>query len=245
LYFDGVPSEACSLHCLADMARKSGRRPEGVRVALYLHPEKMVPETRAVFVVGSRANGTMTRTSKVAFDSLKAAEVFAAQCGGKVLDFKGAFALSAAGLPAENRAIASRRLGAGKISIPVDNRDRCPVCEMFPARYPRHRGQVRFDGGNVAHFCSNRCLFEFIQHRAAFPHAKDAVAMIWVSDYPTADWISAYTAYYVVGAEAWGPMGYEAFSFDTVEGARHFAREKGGRVLAFGEVSVERILDGR
>ena len=137
--------------------------------------------------------------------------------------------------------ISRRRVEKGKITMPVDHQDTCPVCDMFPARYPRHRCQIRFGAGPVAHLCSTRCLFGFLIDPAKYGRGDDRIAMIWVSDNQAGGWISAYTAYYVVGASTFGPMGKEAFAFDTLDRARRYARANGGRVLAFGDVSLGQI----
>ena len=87
-------SEVCSLHCLADVARKSGEAPRHVQVALYTRPEAMQPAQHAFFVVGSSARGTMTMQSKIAFANQNAANRFIQSCGGEVASFTEAFTLA-------------------------------------------------------------------------------------------------------------------------------------------------------
>ena len=66
--------------------------------------------------------------------------------------------------------------------------------------------------------------------------------LVWVIDHPSGAWIGGRAAYYVVGAkDQWGPMGLEAFAFHRKSVAMAFAREHGGRMLLFGEVTPERI----
>ena len=98
-------SEACSLHCLADVARKSGEPPRNVQVALYTRPEALHPAEHAVFVVGSSARGTMTMQSKIAFPNQTAANRFIPSCGGKTASFQETFALAHQGVSKENQKI--------------------------------------------------------------------------------------------------------------------------------------------
>ena len=234
---------ACSFHCMADMARKAGVAPENVTVSLYLHPSKAVPAEEAVFVVGSRAPGTMTLTSKAAFQETAAAQDFINVCGGRQVDFANAYQLALADVTAEKAMIARKRIASGKIVEPAPS-DECKVCAMFPARYPKNKCQIRWAKGPVYHFCSTQCLFRFLANPGEFSAPKIPpveAGMIWVVDYPSGNWISARTAYCVVGANAWGPMGREAFCFDRIAQAEEFTRSRGGRILTFGAVNTEAI----
>ncbi len=152
-------SEACSFHCLADVALKSGEDPKNVLVALYTEPQKMIPAEKAFYVVGSKAPGTMTMKSKIAFATKSEAEKFAKECGGSVMGYAETLQIAKDGINKENQMIVQRRLKKGKIVEPVDNKDRCPVCGMYPARYPKNKCQIQTKGKDVFHFCSTQCLF--------------------------------------------------------------------------------------
>ena len=202
----------------------------------------MVPAETAVFVLGSRAKGTMTANSKPAFASAVAARSFAARCGGQSVDFAAALAAATADLPAENRVIGERRLATGKIVPPVDGQDECPVCQMFPARYPRHQCQVLVAGGRTRHFCSTQCLFTFLQNPGAYGQAvADDPLWAWVKDYGSGEWISAETAYFVVGSRVLGPMGFEALPFSRRADAVSCSQKNGGQVLGFKAVQPDRL----
>ena len=233
--------EACSFHCLADMAIKAGEKPRSVQTALYMLPEKMAPANTAWFVVGSKAKGTMTMNSKIAFPSKEEAEAFSRSCGGKVHSFPDTFNLAREELPKEKAMIAQKRIKDGKIVEPVDNKDQCPVCQMYPARYPKNRCQVTTSDKTIHHFCSTQCLFQFLKDPKRFVNKDVEPMMIWVTDYPSGSWISAKTAYYLVGSRIQGPMGHEAFAFDKSSEALSLSRQEGGNVVTFPEVSIEKI----
>jgi hypothetical protein len=89
--------EVCSFTCLAKFAVKSGETPVNVKVALYSEPQTMVAAQDAYYVVGSKAKGTMTKTSKLAFASQAEAEGFAGTCGGEGMGFQQTFELAQKG----------------------------------------------------------------------------------------------------------------------------------------------------
>lgn len=82
----------CSIHCVAALSSKLKEKPGSVKVAEYLHPEKMLEAEKAFYVIGSTAPGTMTSKSKIAFSSKEDADKFTAKCGGIVSGFDGALA---------------------------------------------------------------------------------------------------------------------------------------------------------
>jgi nitrous oxide reductase accessory protein NosL len=233
--------EACSFHCLADMTQKSGFAPANPATALYLDPGSMVDARSAVYVIGSKAPGTMTMNSKPAFADASQAEAFRQTCGGRVAGYPEALELARAGLAKERAMIDRKRLESGKIVDPVDNRDECPVCLMFPARYPGNKCQLRSTEDTVYHFCSTQCLFAFLAAPEKYVRKSVEPALIWVVDTTGKSWISAWTAYFVVGSRQWGPMGHEAFAFDRREAAEGFRKRNGGTLLRFEDVTLARI----
>ncbi len=234
--------QVCSFHCLAEMALKSGEEPRNVRVALYKDPHTLVPAGSAFFVVGSRAKGTMTMTSKLAFGARDEASRFADSCGGKVMGFNDTLELAKGSIQKENQTIAKNRLKKGKIVEPVDNTDKCPVCGMYPARFPKNKCQIQTGDKTIYHFCSSHCLFQFLENSAKYAGREVQPFLSWVVDYNSGAWIGAKAAYYVVGSGQKGPMGKEAFVFDKMSEAKKFAGEHGGKVIIFGGVTFAKIM---
>lgn len=78
----------CSLHCLSDHLGEGIelKNPKVVDVTTL----KLIPVLDAYYVVGSEKKGTMSKVSKYAFSSLKAAEIFQSKYGGEIMDFYGA-----------------------------------------------------------------------------------------------------------------------------------------------------------
>ena len=234
-------TEACSFHCLADVALKSGEEPQDVKVALFMDPNKMIPAEKAYYVVGSKAPGTMTMKSKLAFASKAEAEKFSKECGGTVQGYDLTLKMAKESINKENQMIVKRRLKKGKIVEPVDNKDRCPVCGMYPARYPKNKCQIQTKGKEVFHFCSTQCLFTFLGDSAKYAGKEVQPFLMWVVDVDSGAWISGRTAYYVVGSNQSGPMGKEAFAFDKNAVAEGFAKKYKGKVVIFQGVTIGKI----
>jgi nitrous oxide reductase accessory protein NosL len=238
---DGV-RQVCSFHCLADFSQKSGDVPGNIRLAVYHAPQKMVDSASAIVVVGSSARGTMSPKSKVVFGDARKAKAFVRAHGGEIASFRTALETAQAEVSGENAMLVKRRLKKGKIVEPQAG-DRCPVCEMFPARYPRNKCQIHATGGNVHHFCSTQCMFALLESPAKFVKPAFKPKLIWVIDRTSGRWISGRSAYYVVGAkDVLGPMGFEAFAFDKKTEADIFTGKSGGTILLFKDVSVEAIM---
>lgn len=237
----GQQLEVCSLHCLAESSINSGTTPQNLQVALYLEPEKSLPVERVFYVVGSKAPGTMTMQSKLAFVSKEKAEAFAKECGGKVVPFNEAYQAAVATIAKENQMIERNRISSGKIVEPGD-KDGCVVCGMYPARYPKNKCQLQTADGAVVHFCCTQCLFEFLANPAKYEHAGVQAKLIWVIDFDNGQWIYAKNAFYVLGSGVRGPMGKEAFPFVSAEIAKRFIAAHSGELARFNSVTIEQIM---
>ena len=234
-------NHACSFHCLADVALKAGRDPQGVQVALFTDYTRMVPAEQAYFVVGSSVPGTMTMTSKAAFADQASAKAFAAKCGGKVENYKATLAIAKEAVLKEHQMLVKRRLKKGKIVEPSADLV-CTVCKMKPAKYPKNKCQIQSKDGKVAHFCSTQCMFNYLENPGKYLSAPVTPFLIWVMGMENNLWIGGRTAYYVVGSGAKGPMGPEAIPFNALSEAKAFASQQGGTAVIFAGVTPAKIL---
>ncbi len=241
--FQGV-GQVCSFHCLADWIIKTGRNPTDIMLSVYHEPGKMIPADQASIVMGSPAAGTMSPVSKIVFDDKAKAAEFAEQCGGEVLDFPSALAAAESSVLKENKVVKARQIKKGKIVEPSPT-DRCPVCNMFPARYPYGKSQIQLRKGKTIHFCSTQCLFAFLEKQSQYVDPPVEPFLIWVVDRNSGIWTSGRAAFYVIGSsKVFGPMGYEALPFYSIKEATEFAAENGGMVANYGEVTIEKIVPG-
>lgn len=232
----------CSIRCLADMSENSGEQAENVQTALYLHPERMVAAEGAFYVVGSSAKGTMTMKSKPAFASRKEADSFSAEYGGKVIDFQTALAAAIKELPLSRPKIEGKRKKKGKIAEP-GSETRCPVCGMYPARYPEHHCQLSTADGTHHHFCSSQCLIHFTAAPEKYGEKAVKVKSVWMVPSPDFGYEYAMGLYYLVGSDMMGPMGREALAYRSKAAAESAAKEHGGRVLRFQDLTPKRVME--
>jgi nitrous oxide reductase accessory protein NosL len=230
----------CSLHCLADMSKKSGEAPKDVRAALQLSPETMIPVENAVYVIGSKAPGTMTMISKRVFSSQADATKFQTEKGGKTGTFDDAFKVATAELPKIKPKLEKKRKKKGKFVVPSEE-DRCAVCNMLPAKYPKDNAQLLMPDKKRFHFCSRQCMFEFVNDPKKHGATDTGVGAVWVHDNTSGRFIFGKNAYYVVGSKVLGPMGYAAIPFDLKSNAMAFAKSNGGVVLKFQQITPAKI----
>jgi copper chaperone NosL len=126
--------------------------------------------------------------------------------------------------------------------IPADAR--CPVCGMYPARFPRWAAQIVFKDGASHYFDSPVDMFVLLQRidRYSRRYALKDIAISYVTDFETGQWIEAHHAFFVHGSNATGPMrNADLPAFSTRKSADAFARSRGGKVLTFRQVTPELI----
>jgi copper chaperone NosL len=124
--------------------------------------------------------------------------------------------------------------------LPADAR--CPVCGMYPARFPRWAAQVIFRDGDAHYFDSPVDLFVFLQRvdRYNRRYTLDDVAASHVTDFETGQWIEAKNALFVHGSRALGPMrDTDLPAFSSRKAADGFVHGHAGKVLTFSQVTPE------
>ncbi len=113
---------------------------------------------------------------------------------------------------------------------------RCPVCGMYPSRFPDWAAQVIFDNGDAQFFDSPLSLFMYLQNPGRYSPGRsaDQIAVRYVTDGTSRQWIDATKAWFVHGSTAVGPMRAGNFpAFHSKTDAVQFAQRRGGSVLAF------------
>lgn len=111
---------------------------------------------------------------------------------------------------------------------------RCPVCGMFPARYPRWAAQVIFANGDVQYLDSPLSLFLYLQQVPRYTAGQSAASILasYVTDLDSGVWLPAAQAWHVHGSRLMGPMRSGNLpAFATLGQARAFAAREGGEWL--------------
>lgn len=107
----------------------------------------------------------------------------------------------------------------------------CPVCGMTLPMYYRtnHAAQMK---GQTHQYCSLHCMFEEAMVNNALPQNPHTI------NNETLAFIKSEEAYYVVGSSKPATMSKTSqYAFGTKEGAETFAKEFGGTVVRYAELS--------
>jgi nitrous oxide reductase accessory protein NosL len=121
-YQDNLVDATCSLHCTAlSLALNLDRGPKAIYAADFgatVEPKPLVDVDAAVYLVGSKLPGVMTKQSKVAFAARTAAEAAQREQGGALGDFDAALQAAYQSMARDTAMIrrkrAERRQRAGK-----------------------------------------------------------------------------------------------------------------------------------
>ncbi|AWI78309.1 MAG: hypothetical protein CVU19_02340 [Betaproteobacteria bacterium HGW-Betaproteobacteria-13] len=135
--------------------------------------------------------------------------------------------------------------GLGKYDArPAPADARCPVCGMYPARFPNWVAQVIFEDGSAHFFDSPVDLLIFLQEPGRFDpeHSAPDIAKRYVVDHRSGRWLDAAQASFVLGSSARGPMrGPDLPAFDSTAEAADFVAARGGRIVKLGDIDADAL----
>jgi len=124
----------------------------------------------------------------------------------------------------------------------------CSLDGMLLQDFPGPKGQIHYDAGPPDFFCDTMEMVSIYlrpeeQKRAVAVFTQDMGRADWKQ--PSGHWIDAKTAFYVHGSSRQGSMGPTLASFARKQDAEAFAKEYGGTVLRFDEITLDMVaLDG-
>lgn len=124
----------------------------------------------------------------------------------------------------------------------------CSLDGMVLQDFPGPKAQIHYDQGAPDFFCETVEMFAIYLR----PEQKKRVVALFTQDMartdwqqPRGQWIDARTAFYVAGSGMKGSMGATLASFAREEDAQAFARQHGGKVLRFDQVTLDMVsMDG-
>jgi copper chaperone NosL len=119
-------------------------------------------------------------------------------------------------------------------------KDKCPVCGMFTAKYSDWVAEVVFRDGTYAVFDGPKDLFKYYFDLKKYAPARrqEDIRALFVTDYYTVTAIDGFKAFYVLGSDIYGPMGKEPVPFAKQADAAEFLKDHHGRkILRFGEIT--------
>lgn len=133
-------------------------------------------------------------------------------------------------------------------AMEIDRGTSCSLDGMILMDYPGPKAQIHYASGEPDFFCDTMEMFSIYLR----PEQKKRVKALYTQDMgktpweqPTGNWIEAQSAYYVADSNKLGAMGPTLAAFARIEDAEAFAREFGGKVLRFEQVTLNMVaLDG-
>jgi nitrous oxide reductase accessory protein NosL len=123
-------------------------------------------------------------------------------------------------------------------------REKCPVCGMFVAKYPDWVAAVAFNDGHIVYFDGAKDMFKYYFDVKKYDpdRSAQAVRSVHVTEYYDMRLIPAEDAFFVIGGDVYGPMGRELIPLASAEDAETFSADHGGKqTLRFDEVTPELI----
>jgi len=137
---------------------------------------------------------------------------------------------------------AEENVGHGPVK-PAE-REKCPVCGMFVAKYPDWTAQIIFKDGQRIFFDGAKDMFKYYFNLKKYNPRKtqDDIAGIYLTEYYDLDFIEAHKTCLVIGGTVYGPMGRELIPFASKADAQQFMKDHSGkRVITFDEVTPQII----
>ena len=120
-------------------------------------------------------------------------------------------------------------------AIRVSKDEKCPICGMFVYKYPKWVAQIFYKDGHYS-FDGVKDMLKYYYEN------KNGISKILVTDYYSQKTINAFTAYFVVGSDVYGPMGDELIPFNSKSEAKTFSMDhKGFKVLKFDEITEKEV----
>ena len=130
--------------------------------------------------------------------------------------------------------------------IKPTQKDKCPVCGMFVAKYPDFLAEVIFKDGSYALFDGAKDMFKYLLNLKKYNTNKSVgdIDSIYVTEYYHLTLIDGREAYYVIGSDIYGPMGRELIPVEKEAEARGFMKDhKGKSIRRFKEITLETMKD--
>ncbi|MCY0885971.1 MAG: nitrous oxide reductase accessory protein NosL [Firmicutes bacterium] len=126
---------------------------------------------------------------------------------------------------------------------PLQASTTCRLDGMFLEGHPGPHAELIYRDGHTDFFCNPWELFDYY-YSPDRPHQHGSVAALYVQNMgaarwanPQGHWILAQKAFFVVGDHRPTDMGYVFVPFATRSAAEAFARQWGGKVLSFSQIT--------
>ena len=111
----------------------------------------------------------------------------------------------------------------------IESHKKCPLCSMYPARYPKFNCQIVFKDGSYEAFDSTIGLMVYLNFSDKTGKTLTPVAGVYFKDYLKGGWLEADKAYFVTGSDIRGPMGIQFLPVDSAQAADNLKKQANGK----------------
>ena len=129
-------------------------------------------------------------------------------------------------------------------SIKIESHKACPLCGMYPARYPQFNCQIVFKDGSYEAFDSAIGLLVYLLFPDKTGIKLKPAAEIYFKDYLKESWLEADKAFFVTGSEIRGPMGVQFLPVDSEQAANQLKKQANGKdIIHFKMINRQYLID--
>ncbi len=126
----------------------------------------------------------------------------------------------------------------------IESHKKCPLCGMYPARYPRFNCQIVFEDGSYEAFDSTIGLLVYLHFPDKTGIKLKSVAEIYFKNYLKEGWLEADKAFFVTGSEIRGPMGIQFLPVDSEQAANQIKKQANGKdIIQFKMINRQYLID--
>lgn len=132
---------------------------------------------------------------------------------------------------------------AGKPIKPSPN-DKCQVCGMFVAKYPKWISEIIFKDGSYAFFDGPKDMFKYYHDLGKYNPSKKTsdILAVYVTEYYSTKLMPAEKMFFIKGSDVNGPMGDELIPIESEKNAKGFMKDHNGKkILRFDEITSEEL----
>jgi nitrous oxide reductase accessory protein NosL len=128
--------------------------------------------------------------------------------------------------------------------LKIESHKECPLCGMYPARYPKFNCQIIYKDGSYEAFDSAIGLLVYLHFPDKTGMVLKPVAGIYFKDYLKGGWLEADKAFFVTGSEIRGPMGVQFLPVDSQQAAEELKKQANGIETAhFRMINRQYLID--
>ncbi|CAB1057998.1 hypothetical protein D1BOALGB6SA_2754 [Olavius sp. associated proteobacterium Delta 1] len=125
----------------------------------------------------------------------------------------------------------------------IEPHKECPLCGMYPARYPQFNCQIVFKDGSYEAFDSAVGLLVYLLFPDNTEIKLKPIAQIYFKDYLKEGWLESGKTFFVTGSETMGPMGVEFLPVDNEQAAKELKKQEQGQdITHFKEINRQYMI---